>query len=60
MTEEVINDSYLKCPYCEYENPNSFELEDENEKHECENCQEIFSYVSDVTRTFTSEKLNKE
>ena len=38
-----------KCPYCGYENDNSWELADSDDNHECRECGAIIEYKRIVT-----------
>lgn len=44
----------LICPYCGYENKDSWELSDEDEEHECGRCGAVMSYQRVVTVEYSS------
>lgn len=49
---EPDDESYtrnVKCPYCGYENNNSWELDDNDDNHECRMCGAIIAYERIVT-----------
>jgi Zn ribbon nucleic-acid-binding protein len=52
LTLEPDDEDYtsnVKCPYCGYENTDSWELEDSDENHECGRCGAIIAYERVVT-----------
>jgi len=51
------NQSYeqnIKCPYCGYENQDSWECEEQSEKYECGKCGSTFSYERQLTVEYNS------
>jgi len=44
----------LTCPYCGYEESDSWELSDDDEEHECGRCGGIISYQRVVTVEYNS------
>jgi DNA-directed RNA polymerase subunit RPC12/RpoP len=44
----------LICPYCGYEDTDSWELSDDDEEHECGRCGAIISYQRVVTVEYNS------
>ena len=55
------NEQYLKdeitCPWCGYENPDSWEFESEyDDAYECPSCGELFILERDVNITYTSRR----
>lgn len=60
--EEPVNQNYtsnIKCPYCGYEDEDSFEEPDEDEKHLCGMCKSVFSYQRIVTVEYCSQPVEK-
>lgn len=47
------------CPFCGYENLDSWEKPDGEETNECENCGSIFSYRQNVTIEYCSQPVRK-
>ncbi len=57
MTEiDHDNTREVVCPYCGYEEGDSWELPDDGE-HECGGCEKTFIYYRDVEVTYTSMKI---
>lgn len=52
----VGNDN-LVCPFCGEDQSDSWELPDEDNKHQCDSCKKYFKYDSETVRTFTSYKI---
>lgn len=50
-------ESNLKCPYCGYEDSDSWELEEEDSEYECLQCGGIISYERIVTVDYSSEAV---
>ena len=48
----------ITCPYCGCE-IESWEMDDEDEEHICENCGSTFSYQRDVTVSYCSQPVKK-
>lgn len=57
-TETYSND-YLECPYCGYENENSFELPDEDDEYECPQCGSILKYNRQITVSYGVEVVDE-
>jgi DNA-directed RNA polymerase subunit RPC12/RpoP len=49
----------ITCPYCGYEDCDSWEAEDDEEQCECGNCGSIFSYQRKVTVEYCSQPVKK-
>ena len=60
MSDYVIEENALRCPYCGYLETYTTEHADENDEEECGSCGKIFSYDSYITRTFTSYKKEEK
>lgn len=52
--EDRDYESNLICPYCGYEDNDSWELSDDDEEHECGSCGAIISYERVVTVEYNS------
>lgn len=48
----------LICPYCGYEDQDSWELSESSDNYTCGDCSKNFTYNSSVSRTFTSQKAD--
>ena len=64
LDEDVYCDSMMKCPFCGYEDPQSYEHGDSEDEHECGRCSAVFSFereisVSYMTRIVTPPKIVK-
>lgn len=47
----------LICPYCGYEDNDSWELSDDDEEHECSRCGAVMSYQRVVTVEYNSSPI---
>lgn len=56
MTNKIETDGtdILICPYCGFEEPDSWELWEADDNYECSNCGKIFEYDSITVRYFYS------
>jgi hypothetical protein len=60
MPRETDNANNIVCPYCGFEDIDSWELrDDDDEKHECGNCNSVFSYQRTVTVTYSTQPVSK-
>lgn len=51
------HEQYIICPYCDYEDPDSWELESEfDDEYECAHCGKIFEVSQNIEITYTSKK----
>ncbi len=57
--EDLFNQNEIKCPYCESEMSDSWEMPDEDGDYECPFCHSHFSYVREVSATYTSCPISK-
>ena len=46
----------LVCPWCGYEDRDSWELSDSDDSYTCPECGEVFAYERNITVTYTSRK----
>ena len=51
---ECRNQSELVCPYCGYEHHDSWEIGDDQDSSECNECGKKFGFEQEVTRTFST------
>jgi hypothetical protein len=56
---EVFLASHITCPYCGYEDRDSWEASDSDDEYQCGHCEKLFSYERVVDISYTSRK-NKE
>lgn len=58
IPKHECNDTrYVTCPYCGYEDLNSWEIElgdGESQEYDCKKCEWNFCIEAEVIRTFTS------
>jgi transcription elongation factor Elf1 len=52
--EEQNYEKNIKCPYCGYENSDSWECGDTDDEYECGRCRGVFSYERVVTVEYNS------
>ena len=56
--------TFITCPYCGYENTDSWEVFNEIEgylhEYECGECEEVFPVHKHCEITYTSDKIQKE
>lgn len=57
--EEMYGEDEIKCPYCQSDILDSFEMPDEEEEYECPYCHSIFSYQRNVEVTYDSQPISK-
>ncbi len=60
-TKEEIDHTYtteITCPYCGYEDNDSWEVSDEHGFMDCGSCEKQFHYERDVTVTYSTKKCN--
>lgn len=48
----------ITCPWCGYEDTDSWESAEEDDKSECPDCGGIFAYTRSVSVTYTSERVS--
>lgn len=49
----------ITCPYCGYENGDSWEADDDEDECECPCCGSVFSYQRNVTVEYCSQPVKK-
>lgn len=57
---EQYKKGYLTCPWCGYEERDSWEIPDEDGDYECPACGNVFEYERVVEITYTSQKRLKD
>lgn len=60
--EEPEDEDYteqITCPYCGYENSDSWEAGDNEDEYECPYCGSVFSYQRNVTVEYCSQPVRK-
>ena len=57
--EEKNYTHQITCPYCGYENSDSWEADDEEDDYECSCCGSTFSYQRNVTVEYCSQPVKK-
>lgn len=53
----VKTESGFKCPYCGYEDPNSWEAGESDDDYMCSRCGKFFGFKTEVIVTYSSYKL---
>ena len=57
--EEQYGTDNIICPYCGYENEDSWEYNESDEHYECHNCGSYFSYKREVSVNYYSSPVEK-
>lgn len=57
--EEQYGTDNITCPYCGYENADSWEAEESDDHYECPNCGSYFSYEREVSVSYYSSPIKK-
>lgn len=57
--EEQDYKNEVTCPYCGYEEGDSWEMTEYEEEHECSNCGSTYSYQRNVTVEYCSQPIKK-
>lgn len=57
--EEQYATDNITCPYCGYENTDSWEADESDEHYECSNCGSYFSYEREVSVSYYSSPIEK-
>lgn len=57
---ETSYDSQLTCPYCGWQDKDSWERSDEPQEVECEKCQKTFWYETETYKEFFSFKMKEK
>lgn len=57
--EEECYTDQITCPYCGYENSDSWEADDDEYEYECPCCMSTFSYQRNVTVEYCSQPVKK-
>lgn len=62
MSEVKIDHVYTRniiCPYCRFEDKDSWEEEENEGKKECPDCEKEFEFIRNVTIDYTTYKIVK-
>lgn len=51
--------SQITCPYCGYENSDSWEADEDEDEYKCPCCGSVFSYQRNVTVEYCSQPVKK-
>jgi transposase-like protein len=54
---DTQNEPNIKCPYCGWENHDSWEVGADSGKYDCGSCEKAFDYERDVQVTYSTHKL---
>lgn len=54
---EHHNESKIKCPYCGYEDEDSWEFDQEEGTTECKNCEKEFNVTRNIEVTYSTSKI---
>lgn len=57
--EEQYGTDNITCPYCGYENADSWESDESDDYYECPKCGSFFSYESEVSVSYYSRPIEK-
>lgn len=57
--EEQYGTDNITCPYCGYENADSWESDESDDHYECPNCGSFFSYEREVSVSYYSRPIEK-
>mgnify|MGYP001025302274 CR=1 FL=1 len=57
--EEQYGTDNITCPYCGYENADSWEADESDDHYECPNCGSYFSYEREVSISYYSSPIEK-
>lgn len=58
--DEDYSDDYLRCPFCGYENQDSFELSDEDDEYECPQCGSKLKYHREIKVSYDVEVVEEK
>ena len=59
-SDEDFNDDYLRCPFCGYENKDSFELSDEDDEYICPQCGSTLKYHREIKVSYYVEVVEEK
>ena len=57
--EEQYGTDNITCPYCGYENADSWEADESDDHYECPNCGSYISYEREVSISYYSSPIEK-
>ena len=58
--KEFDYENNIKCPYCEYEDFDSWEADDSSDENKCDGCGLSFSYTRHVEITYSSKPVKQK
>lgn len=58
--DDDYSNDYLRCPYCGYENPDSFELSDEDDEYVCPQCGSTLKYHREIKVSYDVEVVEEK
>ena len=58
--DDDYSDDYLRCPYCGYENQDSFELSDEDDEYVCPQCGSTLKYHREIKISYYVEVVEEK
>lgn len=47
----------IKCPYCDFEDKDSWEFEQDEAVHECGSCEKEFNVVRNIEVTYSTSRI---
>lgn len=56
---DYLYNEYTKCPYCNYEDVDCFELSDNEGITECPNCGREYEYVRNIEVNYSTYKVER-
>ena len=59
-SDEDFSDDYLRCPFCGYENKDSFELSDEDDEYICPQCGSTLKYHREIRVSYDVEVVEEK
>lgn len=57
--DEISFSENITCPHCGSEDSDSWEADDNDDEHECEDCHSVFSYERNVDVTYSSKIIER-
>ena len=59
-SDEDFSDDYLRCPFCGYEERDSFELSDEDDEYICPQCGSTLKYHREIRVSYDVEVVEEK
>ena len=57
---EHINERNIKCPYCDWEDNDSWEFTEDSGTHTCGSCEKDFNVERDIEVTYNTSRIDCE